>query len=204
MHIYHVFNKSIAKFKIFPTRSYYKRFLELINYYKVNPLVKFSDYKKLKSTNKIIDKNQQSIVEIIAFCLMPTHFHLVVYEKEEKMLSHFMRRLLDSYTRYFNKRTKRKGPLWVGRFKKVLVESDEQLLHLTRYVHLNPVSAGLVEKPEDWLYSSYREYIEDQPLFKICKFENFLSFSKEAYKSFVEDRIDYQKTLEQIKHLLLE
>ena len=70
-----------------------------------------------------------------------------------------MRRLLNSYTRYFNEKIKRKGPLWEGRFKKVLVNSDEQLLHLTRYVHLNPVSAGIVEKPEDWPCSSYREYI---------------------------------------------
>jgi putative transposase len=161
MNIYHVFNKSIAKFKIFPNHSFYVRFLELITYYKNNPFIKFSEYKKLKNKLKSANcKNNDPIVQIIAYCIMPTHFHLVIYEKENKALSHYMRRILDSYTRYFNKKTKRQGPLWVGKFKKVLVTSDEQLLHLTRYVHLNPVSAGLVEKPEDWPYSSYREYIE--------------------------------------------
>ena len=114
-----------------------------------------------------------------------------------------MRIVLDSYTRYFNKKIGRKGPLWEGRVKKVFVESDEQLLHLTRYVHLNPVSAGIVKKPEDWVYSSYREYI-GMKKGKVCNKEKFFDFSKEEYKKFVEDRIDYQRNLEIIKHIILE
>jgi putative transposase len=74
---------------------------------------------------------------------------------------------------------------------------------LTRYVHLNPVSAGIVEKPEDWVYSSYREYIGMEKE-KVCNKEKFFDFSKKEYKKFVEDRIDYQRNLEIIKHIILE
>ena len=204
MNIYHVFTKSIAGFRIFIEPKDFERIIQLITYYKENPFLRFSDYKKLKNKEKVFTFPEgSSLIQIIAYCIMPTHIHLVLYEKQENGISNYMRRLLNSYTRYFNQKIQRRGPLWEGRFKKVLVTSDEQLLHLTRYVHLNPVSAGIVEKPEDWLYSSYREYIGLEPK-NICETDPFLSFSEEEYKEFVEDRIDYQRSLELIKHLVLE
>jgi putative transposase len=205
MEIYHVFTKSIAKFTVFLDHKDYARMIELLKYYKNKPILKFSDYKKLKETKVYYDpvKSETPFVEIIAYCLMPTHIHLVLQEISPSGISEYMRIVLDSYTRYFNKRIGRKGPLWEGRVKKVLVESNEQLLHLTRYVHLNPVSAGIVEKPEDWVYSSYREYIGMEKE-KVCNKEKFFDFSKKEYKKFVEDRIDYQRNLEIIKHIILE
>ena len=118
-------------------------------------------------------------------------------------ISLYMKNLLNSYTRYFNTKTKRKGPLWQGRFKSVLIKTDEQLLHLTRYIHLNPTSEDLVEKPEDWPYSSYNEYLRnsEEPL---CSFSKYLDIEPKTYKEFVESRKDYQKRLSEIKHLLLE
>ncbi len=204
--IYHVYTKSIAGFKIFLNDADYIRILKLLRFYQFNPKIKFSYYERLK--NKIKNyynqsKSKNPLVNIIAYCIMPTHIHLVLEELSEMGISEYMRKVLDSYTRYFNKKIKRKGPLWEGRIKKVPVLSDEQLLHLTRYVHLNPTSAGLVEKPEDWKYSSYREYIglEDK---RICIINKFFDFSEKEYKKFVEDRIDYQRSLEVIKHLILE
>jgi putative transposase len=79
---------------------------------------------------------------------MPTHIHLVLRQLKDGGISKFMSNILNSYSRYFNIKHNRKGPLWEGRFRKVLVGSDEQLLHLTRYVHLNPVTACLVDKPK--------------------------------------------------------
>uniref|UniRef100_A0A7V4JRH4 Transposase IS200-like domain-containing protein n=1 Tax=Thermodesulfobacterium geofontis TaxID=1295609 RepID=A0A7V4JRH4_9BACT len=205
MEIYHVFTRSIAKFTVFLNHNDYIRMIELLKYYKNRPILKFSDYKKLKEMKIYYNpiKRESPFVEIIAYCLMPTHIHLVLQEISPSGISEYMRIVLDSYTRYFNKKIGRKGPLWEGRIKKVLVESDEQLLHLTRYVHLNPVSAGVVEKPEDWVYSSYREYIGIEKE-KICNKEKFFDFSKKEYKKFVEDRIDYQRSLEIIKHIILE
>ena len=69
--------------------------------------------------------------------------------------------ILNSYSRYFNTKQKRKGPLWEGRFENVLIKTDEQLLHLTRYIHLNPVTAYLVDQAKDWQASSYNEYLEN-------------------------------------------
>lgn len=112
-----------------------------------------------------------------------------------------MKNILDSYTRYFNIKNKRKGPLWQGRFKSVLVENDEQLLHLTRYIHLNPTSDGLVNFPEDWFYSSYNEYLKRSDD-KICNYSEHIYIDPEKYKEFVESRENYQKQLNVIKHLL--
>ncbi|MCM8826817.1 MAG: hypothetical protein NC904_04785 [Candidatus Omnitrophica bacterium] len=93
-----------------------------------------------------------------------------------------MSRVSNSYARYFNIKYGRRGPLWEGTFKNVLVNNDEQLLHLTRYIHLNPTTAFLVERPEDWSFSSYREYLDKED----------------------KDKIGYQRDLEMIKHLVFE
>ena len=91
------------------------------------------------------------------------------------------------------------------RFKSVLVSKDEQLLHLTRYIHLNPTSAGLVKYPEKWSFSSYNEYINNtETQGKICKFDNLFSISPKEYKKFVSDRKLYQKEISRIKKLLIE
>jgi len=205
--IYHVLTRSIAGFKVFLSENDYRRMLELLKYYKYNPKIKFSYYLTLITQKSKIYydqlKDKKPLVEIIAYCLMPTHIHLALYEVSEGGISEYMRKILDGYTRYFNKKIRRKGPLWEGRFKRIEVTSNEQLLHLTRYIHLNPATAGLVEKPEDWLYSSYREYIGLEQE-KICSKENFFDFSEKEYKEFVEDRIDYQKSLSLIKNLILE
>ena len=111
--------------------------------------------------------------------------------------------MLNSYTRYFNIKHGRKGPLWEARFKSVRAETDQQLLHLTRYVHLNPATAKLVETPAEWSFSSYKEYLYPGTS-DICTFKDVLMISPDTYKEFVEDRLGYQRELAEIKALLLE
>jgi putative transposase len=136
---------------------------------------------------------------------MPTHIHFILKQLKKNGISAFMRLILDSYTRYFNIKHQRKGPLWQSRFKNVLVESDEQMYHLTRYIHLNPVTAGLVEKPEQWMPSSYLEYIQQgNKKQRTCRFEDILTIQPLEYKDFVENRVNYQKELALIKHLVLD
>lgn len=143
------------------------------------------------------------VVEIVAYCLMPTHVHLILKQSEENGISHFVNNILNSYTRYFNTKHKRKGPLWESRFKSKLVETDEQLLHLSRYIHLNPVTAFLVDKPELWRYSSYREYLCFESA-GTCNFNKLINISPQDYKKFTEDRISYQRELARIKDLIME
>jgi putative transposase len=136
---------------------------------------------------------------------MPTHIHLVLKQLEDNAISVYMNNVLNSYTRYFNIRHKRKGPLWEGRFKKVWVVNDEQLLHLTRYIHLNPVTSNLIEKPEQWGASSYQEYLRsDQRLERVTCFEDILDITPREYQEFVEEWKDSQQELKKIKDMLFD
>jgi len=219
--IYHIFSKSIAKFKIFNKDSDFIRMRELFRYYQVEkPPIRFSYFSRLKqteesekdkSTDHIANDSEKKkeerdeIVVIIGYCIMVTHFHLILKQLTEKGISIYMNKVLNSYTRYFNTKYKRKGPLWETRFKRVWVRTDEQLLHLTRYIHLNPATAYLVEKPEDWPASSYKEYLrEENKDNKICSYKDVLDISPSHYKRFVEDTKDYQRQLAKIKELILE
>ncbi len=206
---YHIFNKSIAGYEIFHKQSDYQRFIWMMRFFMLpNISTTFSNYfrdNKKNMTTKLVELNQREISHIqwVAYCLMPTHFHFVLYQNQKDAISIFMQKLLNSYTLYFNRRHKRKGPLWVGRFKHVECESDEQLLHLTRYVHLNPVTAHLISKPEDWFASSYHEYV-DQADKKICHPEKHLKIHPSTYRRFVHQYIDGQRDLAKIKYLLLD
>ncbi len=205
--IYHICTKSIAGYRIFRSTEDYSRMMEMIIFYSYEkPSVKFSIYQTMNDRDDFLKKylsSKENLVEIVAYCIMPTHLHMALVQLKERGISIYMKNLLDSYTRYFNIKNERKGPLWQGRFKSVLVEGDEQLLHLTRYIHLNPTSDNFVEKTGDWPYSSYHEYLDNTEE-KICNFPTYLDIEPEHYKIFVEERRDYQKKLNEIKHLLLE
>ena len=97
---------------------------------------------------------------VIAHCLMPNHYHFLLRPEEDGALSPFIQRLFNSYTQAFNRQQGRSGTLFEGRAKSVLVDKDEYIIHLCRYIHLNPVEAGLVSYPEEWPYSSYLEWVE--------------------------------------------
>lgn len=211
--IYHIFNKSIAEYKILNDSADFLRLIETLRYYqkKKRKVLSFSHFYRSQERlmqypkgKEIIDQDR-NIVNIIAYCLMPTHLHLIIRQLEEKGISIFMSNILNSYSRYFNIKHKRKGPLWEGRFKRILVENDEYLIHLTRYLHLNPVTAHLVDVPEKWLYSSYNEYLSNFSIdSRLCKYDDVLDIKPIAYKEFVEDRIAYQRELAKIRNLLLE
>jgi putative transposase len=96
-------------------------------------------------------------VDVVAYCLMPNHYHFLVYLRDET-LSAAMKSLSLAYTKAINKRFDRCGVLFQGRFQSILVADVNYLVQLTRYIHLNPVKAGLVQQPEEWEFSSYREY----------------------------------------------
>lgn len=210
--VYHIFSRSIAKFIIFNNDSDYQRMMNLIKYFQVkDPPTKFSFFMDLKSVEQngfdnhfdLITKDQEKLVQIIAYCLMPTHVHLTLKQLKPKGISIFMGKVLNSYTRYFNSKYHRKGPLWESKFQNVLVENDEQLLHLSRYLHLNPVTARLAEKPQDWFFSSYSEYLGKNDI-SFCQFKDLINLDPKQYKKFVLNRIAYQRELDIIKKQILD
>ena len=94
----------------------------------------------------------QRLVSILAYCVMPNHFHLLLKQEVEGGISTYLRRLTVSFVRYYNILHKQKGPLFESFFKAVLIESENQLLHVSRYIHLNPTSAKLVNDPIKYPY----------------------------------------------------
>ncbi len=207
--VYHVFTRSIAKFKVFRTPGEYERIIDMISFYSFgDSTTSFSYFSNRKIKDTIIQNRLQSgrkLVEIIAYCIMPTHVHLILKQLDDNGISTFMGRVLNSYSRYFNVKTNRKGPVWEGRFQNVEVETDEQLLHLTRYLHLNPSTSFLTKKPEDWLYSSYLEFLgQNTKEITICEFSDILDINPKNYKKFVDSQINYQRELKHIKDILID
>ena len=209
--VYHIFNRSIAGFKIFNYKSDAERMIDLLKYYQAkSPSVKFSYFARIARHDKERYSKQEEehrtiLSDIIAYCIMPTHFHLVLKQLDDNGISVFMNNVLNAYSRYFNVKYNRKGPLWEGRFKNRLVRSDEQLLHLTRYIHLNPTTAELVEDPQSWHASSYNEYVSrSDGKKKLCCYRGILDINPSGYKKFVEERVTYQKTLSEIKDLVID
>ena len=95
---------------------------------------------------------------IHAYCLMNNHYHLLL-ETPAGNLSQIMRHINGAYTSYFNTKRRRAGHLFQGRFKGIVIDADDYAKELSRYIHLNPVRTGIVEKPEQYRWSSYAAYI---------------------------------------------
>lgn len=200
---YHIYNRGSEKRPIFESRRDYQRFLKTIKYYQIDgPKPKFSHCPSL--TVKELD-NSKKIVEVIAFCLMPNHFHLLIKQKKDRGITEFISKLSNSYTKYYNTKYERVGPLFQGEFKSVIIESDEQLIHVSRYIHINPITAYLVKKMEQYEWSSYKEYISKTAT-GICAKEEILGQFKnpQDYQQFVLDQVDYAQELGFIKHQLIE
>lgn len=207
---YHIYSRSIAGYEVFNDTYDYGRIIKLLELYRYSNFeYKYSKFITLEVSTQIsiiedMTAENDLLVNIVAYCIMPTHIHLLLKQLKKNGISKFMSRILNGYSKYFNSRHKRQGPLWTGRFKNVLVDKDEQLLHLTRYIHLNPTSAGLIKKPEDWKYSSYHEYLNQDVTISLCNKDNLFDLNEKSYRKFVSDRKTYQRELSIIKKQLID
>lgn len=205
---YHIFNRSIAGFVICNNALEYDRLFELFELHRfANFEYRFAMFSQLEkelkqAIRKKLAQENDVLVEIVAYCLMPTHFHLILKQTTENGITKYISRVSNSFSKYFNARHHRQGPLWTGHFKSVLIEDDQQLLHLSRYIHLNPTSANLVENPKKWLFSSMGEYLGASS--GICNFQGLMDISPQNYEKFVLDQKDYQRELSKIKALLID
>lgn len=210
--VYHIYTRSIAGFVLFNHPNEYARMRSTLEYsIPIEVPVCYSRYRILLASGKLEQSrqyakavNHEPCVQVIGHCLMPTHLHLLLKQIAPNGISNYMHRVLDSYSRYFNLLHKRKGPLWEGRFKESHINTDELLLHMSRYIHLNPVTAYLTDKPEAWPYSSYTSYLDPKISSPLGQSQGLIQVPPEPYRRFVENRIDYQRKLASIKHLLLE
>lgn len=212
--IYHIYNRGIAGQPIFTSVYDYRRFVELIKYYRyLSPNLRFSFYHRLAIDEKQNYLKEMKLkktphIEIFAFCLMPNHYHFVVKELIENGISKFIGNLQNSYAKYFNTKNNRNGSLFTEMFKNVRVENDKQFIHLARYIHLNPLTSYIIKKPEEldnYPWSSFPIYLKDTGEDYIEK-NNLLSQFKNinAFETFTKDQIDYQRKIHYILHLNLE
>ncbi len=201
---YHVYNRSERGLKIFDSSRECELFLDTIQYYlQQKPPIKFSTYRK--NPEKFYFVIQPKLVTIINYVLMPTHFHFTLRQQQDAGIQKFIQRISNSFAHYFNISHDGRGGVFERNFKAVRVESDYQLIHLSRYVHLNPVTSYLVENPQDYKYSSYRTYIGQENQAMIDSSEVLSHFTSiEQYKKFVMNQKNYQRELKKIKDLLLE
>jgi len=131
------------------------------------------------------------LVDLVAYCLMPNHYHLMVRLKVDDFGKQVMQPWGVAYTKAVNKQQDRVGPVFQGPFQAVHVARDEHLMHLSRYIHRNPVDAGLVGTPAAWSFSSYRDYIGLRQG-TLPRTDDVLALfpSREAYREFVETEQD--------------
>ena len=211
---YHVLNRGTSLQPTFTSKRGFQRATELMRYYQNKNLpLRYSQFLVLSNKRRInilenLAKKKEFLVEMITYCLMPNHFHFLLKQVEKEGISKFLSNFTNSYTRYFNVRNKRNGPLFQGKFKAIRVETNKQLLHLSRYIHLNPYSSYIVKNLKDleeYSYSSLFEYLGKLQA-GFCSKDIILGQFKNinSYKNFIFDQADYQRKLERIKHLMLE
>lgn len=212
--IYHVFNRSIASQPIFINKKDYQRAFEALYFYSFEkPGLRFSHFnhlplKERSSYLEDLKRKNNKQIQLLAFCFMPNHIHLLLKGLHEKGIATFMTHFQHSYAKYFNIKNKRTGSVFQSMFKAVRIETDGQLMHVARYIHINPLTSYIVKDPmglEDYLWSSYQDYIGKR-LSELVDSKMLLEFfsSIDDFKKYTLDQIDYQRKLAETKHLLLE
>ena len=199
---YHIFNRGVAKMPIYLNAFNYRQFINTVLYYQIEgPKPRFSLFK----IQPIMLDDREKLVDIICYCLMSNHFHFLLRQAKNGGITEFVGKLSNSYTKYFNIKNKRVGPLLQGEFKSVYIESNEQLIHLSRYIHLNPLIGYTTKDLRTYRWSSYAEYLGIDKN-NICSKDIILEqfSSQNDYEQFVLDQVGYARELDFIKHKLLD
>jgi putative transposase len=189
---YHVYNQGVDKRNIFSNEYDSLRFLESMQIFNneepVGSIYEQSFNKDIPQLGGSTPKSK--LVNIIAYCLNPNHFHLILEQISEKGISEYMKRLSGGYTSYFNIKEKRKGALFLGRFRSIRVGEDGYLLHLSAYVNLNNRVHQIKDEDTPLLRSSWNEYIGSTKN-PICEKDIILGRFKDGneYKAYAEDAL---------------
>lgn len=176
--IYHIYNRSIANQPVFVNFSNFQRCLDTINYYRFHkPKMSYSCFSKLTLVNRKRFLEELNIlgnkqVEIYAFCLMPTHFHLLLREVRDNGISDFMRIFQNSYAKYFNKKTGRFGAVFQSMYKSETIYDNNSIVNVIKYIHNNPKSLNYIRTEKDlknYLWGSLPDYLNSRKSSFIAK-----------------------------------
>jgi len=186
---YHVYARGHGRMAVFRDDEDYRVFLNLIKRY-LNIKVECDSY-------GIPYTNLHGRIELTCYCFMPTHFHLLLYQKNEHAMPRLMRGIMASYSRYFNKKYELSGALFETTYKASMIKADKYLMHISRYIHINP------KNWRTYKYSSLPYYMGQRPP-EWIKPKRILElfYSPEEYEIFIADYEDYKDMLDEIKHEL--
>jgi len=186
---YHIFNRGVDKRNIFEEKLDYERFIETLTEFNTEKAIGSlfeKNHSALKNKPFGGSASKNELVEIVAFCLNPNHFHLILKQNSDNGIIKYMQRIGTGYTMYFNNKLKRSGALFQGKFKSSHIDNNEYLLYLSAYVNLND---KIHKIKDDNVISSFKEYTEN--IEGICiksiildQFKN-----KEEYKKFLDDSL---------------
>ena len=163
---YHLYNRGVEKRDIFLNDQDYAVFLHYLK--------KYLDPELGSDPHSIANE-----IDLLAFCLMPNHFHLLVRQRTISGITKLIRAICTNYVMYFNKKYERVGTLFQGKYKAALIGDDNYLLHISRYIHLNPFPGS---DPKAYKYSSYRYYLGHKNALWV-KPEEILRFFKSPQKN---------------------
>ncbi len=181
---YHVYNRGVEKRVVFLDDQDYTVFLGLLKRY-------LGEGKRDKKTRKKFPKLNNE-VQLLAYCLMPNHFHLLFYQTTTDGVSRLMRRLTTGYVMYFNGRYNRVGGLFQGPYKASRITAEGYLHHISRYIHLNPEEYSL------WPYSSFRYYARPQTSPSWLNTHQILAMYNDNHQEYVEFVRLYQDTAREL------
>lgn len=211
--IYHVYNRSIAGENIFAhnQKGNLNKALEVVNYYRFPQKIRLSRFKSLSSALKKQYLEALSsvipLVEIYVFAFMPNHYHFLLKQIKEKGIAIFIANLQNSFAKVFNLKNNRNGALFQNAFKAKRITNDETFTHVSRYIHLNPVTSYLIEfnKLASFEWTSFPTYATNKQIpFINPNFLLKMFGTKDKYTKFVADQVDYQRNLACIKDLIME
>lgn len=200
---YHVYNRGVEKRDVFGGDLDYFRFLKsLEEFNRVDPIGSIFE-QSFRDKKESLGNEVSKLVDIIAYCLNPNHYHLILKQLEDKGIEKFMHRVGVGYSKYYNHKYKRSGVLFQGVFKSIHIDSNEYLLYLSAYVNKNNFIHGY--NKDNWKYSSLADYLGKRDG-KLCNKDIILGQFKnvDEYMEFIEVNALHLKEKKDTEKYLIE
>jgi putative transposase len=183
---YHVYSRGINKQKIFHDREDYRVFLSLFK--------RYLSLDETKNSSRHTYEKYSDRIELLSYALLPNHLHLLIYQHDADALKEFMKALMVSYSMYFNKKHSRCGPLFQSRYLASLVDADGYLLHISRYIHLNPSDWAKGDRSSIDFYTGKRKADWINTTRILAQFRD-----RNEYIAFLKDYEEQKKILDELK-----
>lgn len=193
---YHIYDKNLDAIRIFEDTICCEVFLQTLEFYRFEVPVSLSAYRRFKKSEQLLFRQtymqeNKALISIHVFVLMPNHYHLLVRQKKDGAIVRYMSNVINSITRYYNRRNMRKGPIFLPQFNSVAILGTHQLMYVSKYIHLNPLKAKLVKNFDElikWKYSSLPMYLGYKPKYfwvKPTYVMKSFQYSKKMYRRYL-------------------